>query len=290
MAAGDTTTSALADSLPSVISAARLIREFKGVMSQLATKETLGEGIGNDWTEISLSKLNAQVITESTDLDNPQQIVDTPLTITPTMVGIHTFITDRVARRISKNVFTRLGPLAQNAMIRKMDLDGIVQLDGATTSLPGAGNTLTSNTIRAFVARASSNTTEPMPPPYRCVLHGFQIYDIEDEIVNPVGTYEVTTGLTAEVFKNRFHGMVGGAQVYDDDNITIDANADAKGGVFSQYALLLIHGKRPWGATVRKEFKGGGGTSVVLYDEYAWGERAAGSGVYEVMSDATAPA
>ena len=289
MAQGNTTTAALSDSLPSVIKSARIIREYKGVMSQLASRETLGEGIGLDWNEISLSKLNSQVVTETTELDNPQQIVDSLLTVTPTMVGIHTFISDRVAHRVSKNVVAKTGGLAQNGMQRRKDLDGLAQLDAATTSLSGAGTTLVSGVIGAAVYRCASNATEPMPPPYRVVLHGFQIKDIDDEIVAGVGTYPLGEGLTASVFKERFQGMIKGAQLYLDDNITIDSSSDAKGGVFAQYALLLIEGRAPWSFVKHEPQRGGGGNSLFLYDEYAWGERGGGVGVYEIYSDATTP-
>ena len=135
----------------------------------------------------------------------------------------------------------------------------------------------------------ASNATEPMPPPYRVVLHGFQIKDIDDEIVAGVGTYPLGEGLTASVFKERFQGMIKGAQLYLDDNITIDASADAKGGVFAQYALLLIEGRAPWSFVKHEPQRGGGGNSLFLYDEYAWGERGGGVGVYEIYSDATTP-
>jgi len=286
---GNTTTAALSDSLPSIIKSARIIQEYKGVMSQLATRERLGDGIGNDWNEVSLSKLNAQVVTETTELDNPQQIVDSLLTVTPTMVGMHTFVSDRVAHRISKNVVAKIGGLAQNAMQRRKDLDGLAQLDAATNSLSGAGTTLVSGVIAAAVYRCASNSTEPMPPPYRVVLQGFQIKDIDDEVTAPVGTYPLGEGLTANVFRERFQGMIHGAQLYLDDNITVDSSDDAKGGVFAQYALLLIEGRSPWSFVKHEPQRGGGGNSLFLYDEYAWGERGGGIGVYEVYSDATTP-
>src|SRR3989304_10341189 len=97
---GWTTTSSLADSLDDIRVSARIIREYEGVVPQLVSKETLGEGIGQSWQELSYAALVAQAITETTELDNPQQISDTLMTITPTVVGIETFITDRVRARI----------------------------------------------------------------------------------------------------------------------------------------------------------------------------------------------
>jgi len=176
MTTGMTVTGSLTDSLPKMIASARIVREFDGVMSQLVDNVTLGTGAGLDWNEISLSQLEAQGIAETTELNNPQQIADTLLTITPTQVGIQTRITDRVAARISANVYSQIGQLAQNAIQRKKDKDGLTELDsGATTASPGAGGTLNSGYIAAAKYNISSNTTEPGPPPYRCVLHGFQI-------------------------------------------------------------------------------------------------------------------
>lgn len=175
MSSGYTTTAALADSLPVVIASARQVREYEGVMPQLVDKVTLGEGDGLSWNEISLSQLTAQNVTETTKLDNPQQMVDTLFTVTPTIIGIHTLITDRVANRISKKPYAQLGSLAQNAIQRKKDEDGLVVLDGASTPLSGAGTTLVSGVIASAGVRITSNPTEPGRPPLRGVLHGYQI-------------------------------------------------------------------------------------------------------------------
>lgn len=291
MPTGNTTTDALADSLNVVLAGARIVNEYEGVMAQLVDRQTLGEGDGRAWREVAFEKLTAQAITENTVLDNPQQAVDTLTSITLTMTGIQTLLTDEMARRISKKAYGKLGALAQNAMSRKEDADGLVVLDGAVTSLSGAGTTLVSGVIAAASVRATSNSTEPAPLPIRCVLHGFQIKDIWDELTGAIGTYEIGTdaGLTARVFKEGFKGMISNAQIYEDGNIVIDGNDDAKGGVFARDAIILVRG-----ASLRPEMRrephiGGGSTSLFLYADYAYGERSAGNWLYEVFSDATAP-
>ena len=289
MPSGKTITDSLADSLPTTISSARIVREDIGVVSQLCDKVTLGEGIGLTWNEISLAQLTAQAITETTVLDNPQQLSDTLFSITPTVVGIETFISDRVAARISKNVFAKTGGLSQNAMQRKKDQDGIVAIDGATTSLAGAGTTLTSGHISAGAVRITSNTTERGVKPIRCVLHGNQIHDLFSELVAGVGTYIVDAGITAQVFQAGFTLPIAGAEIYEDGNITVDSGNDAKGGIFAREALVLVQGRSPRAAVVRRENIGGGGTSMYHYDEYAYGERSAGNWLYELYSDATNP-
>lgn len=289
MATGTTTTDAIADSLPTLIASARIVREYEGVMPQLCALETLGEGVGLSWHEVSYAQLVAQAITEATELDNPQQLADTLFTITPTVVGIETLLTDRVAARISKIAYAKIGDLAQKAIQRKKDEDGLVVLDGATTSLCGSGTTLTSGHIASAVARISGNTTEPGNPPIRCVLHTYQIKDIADEIIAGVGTYPVGEGITARVFTEGFKGMIAGAQVYADGNIIIDSTPDAKGGVFAQEAIVLVQGFAPRVETKRRPEIGGGATSLYHYDEYAYGERSAGNWLLEIQSDATTP-
>ena len=289
MPTGYTTTGALADSLPIWISSARIVREYEGVMPQLVDKQTLGEGIGLSWNEVSMAQLVAQDISENTELDNPQQMEDTLLTITPTVVGIEILITDRVAARISKTAYAKIGSLAQNAIQRKKDEDGLTVLDsGNTTSSPGSGTTLTSGHIASAKYNISSNTTEPGPPPYRCVLHGFQIKDLFDELVSGVGTYAVPEGPTARVFSTGFHLPVAGAEVYEDGNIAI-VSSNAKGGVFSQMGIILVQGRAPRVMTKPRPEIGGGATSMYHYDEYAYGIRSSTNWLAEIQSDATAP-
>ena len=292
MAAGDTITQSLADSLDTVVASARQIREYEGVMPNLVDKVTLTEGSGTSWREISMAALNAQNITETTTLDNPQQMSDTVFSITPTVTGIQTLITDRVASRINSQSYAQLGSLAQNAIQRKKDEDGLTVLDGATTSLSGAGTTLAAGVIASAAYRISSNATEPGNPPYRCVLHGFQIKDLYDELTAAIGSDNRSdiNGITARVFEEGMRGKIAGVEVFEDGNITIDSGTDdAKGGVFAQEAIVMVQGRAPRTATVRREDIGGGATVVYLYDEFAYGERSAGNWLFEILSDATAP-
>ena len=289
MPAGWTTTGSLADSLDDVRSSARIVREFEGVMPQLVDKVMLGEGIGLSWQEIKYDQLVAQAVTETTELDNPQQLVDSLLTITPTVIGIETFITDRVGARISKIGLAKIGSLGQNAIQRKKDEDGLTLFATAsTTSSPGAGVTLTSGHVAAASFNITSNTTEPGRKPIRFVAHGFQLKDLFDDLVAGVGTYVVDEGPTARVFQNRFTLPIAGAEVFEDGNITIDGSADANAGLFAMEGILLVQGRASRIVAVRNEKRGGGGSHVYHYDEYAYAERLS-NWVYLIKSDATAP-
>jgi len=81
------TTAGLADSLDDVRSSARIVREQEGGMPNLVEKVTLGEGVGLSWKELKYDQLTAQAVTETTELDNPQAITDSLITITPSVVN-----------------------------------------------------------------------------------------------------------------------------------------------------------------------------------------------------------
>jgi hypothetical protein len=291
MAAGDTITQSLADSLDTVVASARQIREQEGVMPNLVDKVTLEDGTGTSWREISMAQLTAQAITETTRLDNPQQMSDTAFAITPTVVGIQTLITDRVAARVNKKSYAQLGSLAQNAIQRKKDEDGLAVVSGATTQLNTAGAAMASSFIAAAVYQISSNATEPGNPPYRAVLHGFHLKDIWDELTAAVDTVERSdiSGITARVFQEGYRGKIAGAEIFEDGNMSIITGDDAVAGVFAQEAIVLVQGRSPRTATVRREDIGGGATVMYLYDEYAYGERSAGNWLFSIIADATAP-
>ncbi len=289
MVTGATQTGSLRDSLDTAVDEARLVREYIGPMVVAAEKHTLSPNTGLDWKEVDISKMTATGITESTDIkDNAQQYVDTPRTVTPQLVGIHTFVTRRTRARIATVTLEKLGPVAQNAMNRKKDEDGLTILDSATTTGPGAGATVTSGNISAFKTQISSNTTEGAVGQIFTVAHGFQIKDFWDEITGGVGTSPIPQGITEAFLRNGFSGMLAGTIVLEDGNITIDSSADAKGGVFAREGVLLIQGLSPYALSEERPSIGGGGTSIYLYDEYAWAIRLQ-AWVKELYSDATTP-
>jgi len=293
MPEGYTTTDSLTDSLETVIDAARHRREYPAVTPTLAERHTLDDNTGLSWNEIEVSRLTAQGgITESTILDNPQEWSDILRTITPTITGITTFISRRSQHRVNKMVLAQLGTGMMDAIERKRDLDGLATIDGATNSNPGAGSTMTSGTLSSDVANITSNTTEGATGPIYTVLHGFQVKDIQDEIVSGLGTYALPRGLTEEVFRRGFRGTAFNSEVYTDGNIVIDSAADAKGGTFARMGFLYIQGMDLITYNEEKAERGGGGMQKWIYDEYAFGERLSNSTsvfIREDYSDATAP-
>lgn len=295
MAGGRTITGSLADSLDDIVASARNTREVKGVMQQLVDRETLDKNTGLSWKEVLLAQMTAQVIQETTVLENPQQYSDTALTITPAQIGIETFVSDRTKDRVSKKTLAKMGSIPQEAIERKKNADGLTQLDSFSTSYCAAASTLTIGHLTAAVATVrtggSSNAAgvgEPAEDPISIVLHPYQVKDVEDEILGALGTYPLPAGITSDVLRSRFKGAISGAAVYADGNISIDSGDDAKGGVFAKRAIVLVQGAAPKVKVRYRPNIGGGGESLYHYDEYAYGERLDAWGV-EIASDAATP-
>lgn len=289
MVVGINTTGVLADSLPTVIQSARVVREFAGTMPKLVDRQRLGTGEGLNWNEIALSQLTAQDITETTKLENHQQLVDTLFSITPAQVGLSIKVTDRMKRKISQNVAALIGSLGQRAMNTKKDKNLLAIGASATTDLGAAGNPMTLGLISAGSSRITGNTTEPgIDQPKYFVAKSFHIKDLYDEITAGIGTYPIPAGLTEETFRTGFRGSVMDVEVFVDDNITVDASDDAIAMVFGKNAIVHVEAASPVTYTDRDNSYGGGAEVMYMYDEYATGIRNQ-VWLYAVTADATAP-
>ena len=288
MASGNTTTGSLADSIDVIQASARSRRQYDGVMSQLVDRVELDANTGTTWREILLANLTAQAVTENTVLDNPQQYDDSAITITPEMIQIQTFISDKSKRNINNKVLAQMGKMPGEAMMRKKDEDGLTAAD-ASTQMGAAGTPVQTGDVAAARYIITSNATEPGPLPIAGVFHGFCIKDFYDELVAGVGTYPVPDGSTATVFQSAFTLPIANVSIHEDGNISIDSSDDAKNFVFSKSAWILVEGM-----TIRTESKrepniAGGGDSLFMTDEFAYGLRLA-NWTREIIGDATAPA
>ncbi len=295
MASGRTITGSLADSLETIIDEARIVKSFPGKVPMLAERHMLKPNTGLSWDEISIPTMSAQAVTETTIMDNPQQYADLLLTITPTVTGITTIVTDRTYRRISKETVGQLGGVAQAAIERKRAEDGLTTLDGATIELGATTTPVEFSDFSHAVDRVKiGDTNEPAGGPVYGVLHQYHVTDIKDQITAGIGTYTVPEGITEKTFRQGFSGTLGGANIFEDGNIAIDSNTDAKSFIFARFGLLLIEGHDIKKETKRRPEYGGGADQLFLYNEYQYGERLAagttGAFIAEIIGDATSPA
>jgi hypothetical protein len=287
MAVGNTTTGSLADSIDTIRAAARSRRQFDGVMPQLVERVELDANTGTGWSEVVLANLEPQAVTENTVLDNPQQYDDSAITITPSMVQIETFISDKTRRNINKRVIAQMGKMPGEAMMRKKDEDGLTAAD-VSSQLGSSGSPVQTGDVAAARYNITSNVTEPGPMPISGVFHGFALKDFFDELVAGLGTYPVPAGSSATVFQSGFTLPVAGVSIFEDGNIPIASNV-AKNFVFAKAAWILVEGMTIRTEPFRRPNVAGGGDSLYMTDEYAYGLRSS-NWTYEIIGDATAPA
>lgn len=286
-----TTTSTVDDILPKFLAEARMVAEHSRVMENLVDKISLPRGEGLSVNVPKFNRLSAANLTEGVDMQQAQTISDTGLVITPSEVGIQVVITDKALRSVSEPLMRRAGAIMGNAMARKRDVDLLTMLDGFATSQPGAGATLGIGHIQAQVARIRANSAEPGPMPIHTVLHDFQYYDIAQDLLNigsgVLGTVDgIPEGPSADVLRDHYVGRLVGTSIFVDNNISVDASDDAKGGVFSQKALIFVPVLEDITSTERDESLRA--TEVNHISEYGIGEYVDLWGA-EIYSDATTP-
>ena len=295
MPVGEVTSGTLGDALPEVVSDARIVREYTGTWKRTCDVRRQEEGTGLAWTQFQIAQIGAQDISETQDNRNFQQFAGTLLQSEPVMTQVIVKVTDRTYRKIAKIVSSKFGSLAGNAMSRKKDEDYIALMATfATTASPGTGNPLTHGHIAAATRNATSNATEPAMSSVYSVLHGFQIYDLQVEVLGPVGTYDFT-GMAEDVYKRGWRGSIAGSDVFEDGNIspTGVSSTNARGATHASEGVIAVEGMTLKTERDRDIYFGGGADVISMVDEYSFVENTSrGTQVfaYAHVSDATAPA
>ena len=290
MATGDNSTLVLADSLDSVSASARSRRMYEQVVPQLVDQVTLDSNSGTSWTELLYENLTASAIDETTLNENFQRYDDSSLSITPQLVQITTFVTDKAKRNLSSLGLAQMGALAGNAMMRKKDDDGITALDTSAIEMGANGTPISVGDVAAARYRITSNATERGGVTgISFVGHGFVIKDMFDELTAGIGTYPTPAGVSASVFAGGFNLPIAGVAIFEDGNIPI-VGTDSKSYVFAKEAWVLVSGMTIKTEVERMPRRGGGGEAVTMTDEFAYGQRSSGNWSIEIASDATVPA
>lgn len=285
-----TTTDALSDSLHTVVAEARRTREHQPGFQRTVMNVSLAEGTGLNWREVLMAQLNAFSVTEDQEFDNPETITDSVISFRPQGVIVQHFILDEVGRKISAKAFAQLGPLAQEAIERRKDEDGLLTLNTFSTQLGTANTAPQSGHVSAGISRILGNATEPGDGPYHAVNHPFCIKDLQDEFTAPLGTYPISDGMTSAVLKGGFMtvGQLYMATMHMAGNLSIDSADDAVGGIYAEGAAVMVQGAAPTVVAVRNEKRGMGGTDMIHRDQYVYGIRNQNWG-FSWIGDATAP-
>lgn len=292
-----TTTTVLADTVPTILEKARFTQRFSAVMASLVwnIKKELRDG-----STINIpyfGTVTADVLTEGVDMTVSKDMEDTLVTITPREVGCKIILTDKLVRDNKEDIKAAAGRILGEAMEYKRDYDLIGQIDNAPTSSPdhtlGDGSTaLTMGEIAAARALLTGNAVEyggPWRGPMACVHHPFALLDLVDVMTptNPAVASLEGVGIAGEVIRNYTLGRLFGMPIIEDGNIP---TATCKGGVIStgEGSGIVLGTADEWDIAPERD-ESLRATELNIVGEY-------GVGVYEdawiveLYMDATTPA
>src|SRR3990167_11523861 len=137
-----TTDTVMADTVPTVLEAARYTSEFIAEMSKLVWVIRKQLHDGKNVNVPAFGTITARNLAEGVDNTVSETMSDTLVTITPGEVGCKIILTDKLVRDNNEDIKAAAGRLLGNAMEVKRDTDLIGQFQSAATTL-GAGTTMT---------------------------------------------------------------------------------------------------------------------------------------------------
>ena len=228
------TTSTTLDYLfANIILQARFTAEEESLMLGLVTRYDIGNVAGKTVQVPKYPAITAAGLTEGTDMSSTT-VSTTSQTITVSEVGAQVVLTDLAAMGAG-NPAEELGTVLGNAIATKIDTDLIALFDGFSTSLGGAGTEIT---VADLMKAAATLKTNKARGQMAAVVHPWHAYQLKANLTN---TFVNPNGgdLQNDAMRNAYVGQIGGIDIYESANVSIDGSDDAKGAVFVPEALAI---------------------------------------------------
>ena len=228
-----TTSTTLDDLFANIILQARFTAEEESLMLGLVTRYDIGNVAGKTVQVPKYPAITAGDLTEGTDMSSTT-VSTTSQTITVSEVGAQVVLTDLAAMGAG-NPAEELGTVLGNAIATKIDKDLIALFDGFSTSLGGAGTEIT---VADLMKAAATLKTNKARGQMAAVVHPWHAYQLKANLTN---TFVNPNGgdLQNDAMRNAYVGQIGGIDIYESANVTIDGSDDAKGAVFVPEALAI---------------------------------------------------
>jgi hypothetical protein len=212
-------------------------------MLQLVEKFKLAEGV----KQIDVPKVGqftAQSVGDGVDIVDEQDIGMTITTLTTSEVGMKIILTDKLVRQMQEDTMKIVGRQAGDAMARKKDND----LTALFSSLNGGsdlGATTKDMEVGNYAVLINFMRVANAPKPWQVVQHpgaltvfAMSTFGYDQGLGGGIGGPSSLPSNYAEgILKNFYSFSLGGVPCFHDGNITIDANNDTQGAIFSRSAL-----------------------------------------------------
>ena len=235
--ANETTSSTLSELFENITQEAIFTFQETSVMRPLVTLYPI-VGSGKTVEVPVYPAITASAVNEATDLTNTA-VNPTSETITASEVGVMTTLTDLARDSASRNVGADIGKLFGEAIAKKVDTDLATLLDSFTTTIDSAGGVeLTADKL--FQAQAILRSLN-VPAPYYGVFSPKAVFNLKKTLTS--AGYNTTayalSDIGNEALTNGYVGRVAGIDIFENANISINANDDSAGGVFHPMSLGL---------------------------------------------------
>ena len=235
--ANETTSSTLSELFENITQEAIFTFQETSVMRPLVTLYPI-VGSGKTVEVPVYPAITASAVSEATDLTNTA-VNPTSETITASEVGVMTTLTDLARDSASRNVGADIGKLFGEAIAKKVDTDLATLLDSFTATLDsGGGVELTADKL--FQAQATLRLLN-VPAPYYGVFSPKAVFNLKKTLTS--AGYNTNANAISDIgneaLTNGYVGRVAGIDIFENANISINANDDSAGGVFHPMSLGL---------------------------------------------------
>ena len=305
---GTTGTSQIDAAIERMLAESRFtLQERPGVVASSISRERLPLHEGPTVYIPKYGTVTTYALTEGVDMAQAQQITDTVMNLSPAEHGAQVVLTDMMLMTVRDEFFAVAGRILADSFDRQREQTLCDDFDNYSTALGSAGTSLAIGHVMAAhaaikygsPAAGAGRGGEPGPDPVYAVLTPAQIHSLKKTMSVQVPTYtnyqwvDGTTGARNEFLANPAAANyqsdfdAAGVRVRQSVNINKDASDDAKSGVFSQQAQILVElGDAP--SAERERDASLRAWEINFVGRWARGEYADGWG-REMLFDSAAP-
>ena len=282
-----TTASDLAAGQIAMVGEARYCYEHQSICAGLFNKITLAQGEKSLYIP-KFGTVTAEDLTDGVDMTNAQSLSISGTVHTTDEAGCKVIITRKLRKQLKEDAYRAAGKVIGNAMLKKMDTDGLALFSGLDSGLGVAGNTFSVDYLRAAIAQCEGQT-EPVPWPMYCVVHSYQYDELINDMATPAANTMPPEVQSKHLLQRNFKGTdkLYGLPIFSTGRISVNAATDdAYGAVFSKLAFLYLVGWEP--DTWVEEDKSLRGWEIGIVADYSMVEEDGTYGRY-LYFDAAAP-
>jgi len=232
------TTGNLENAQRTIIAAARYTEEHNAPALALIEKFTLGKG-EKTVTVPKVGQMTMSDLVDGQDIVDEEDIGMTTLDLTASEVGAKIILTDKLVRQSSPNVMAIIGRQLGDGMARKKDNDVTALYGSFSTQLGATTKELIAANVHACIAIAKSSKFGNQ---LYINHHPNTVAQLSGEAAGTAATYPMADGWSVDLLKNFWSGLrpMNGVSIFEDGNLTEDANGDATGVIADKSALAVL--------------------------------------------------